>query len=130
MKFLTSNFVQCASKQCVSSGNAFPLTFSALEMVQQEAEFDPEFLVSMLERIDWAALVKVANDLGNESLPDVKPEIDEPFAEGNQGLLQELHSLLIETCIVEGTMKCENCGHTYFIKNSIPNFLLPPHLAA
>ena len=63
MKFLTSNFVQCSSKQCVSSGNAFPLTFSALEMVQQEAEFDPEFLVSMLERIDWAALVKVANDV-------------------------------------------------------------------
>ena len=39
------------------------MTFSALEMVQQEAEFDPEFLVSMLERIDWAALVKVAGDV-------------------------------------------------------------------
>lgn len=63
MKFLTSNFVQCASKQCVSAGKAFPLTFSALEMVQQEADFDPEFIASMLERIDWPALIKVANDV-------------------------------------------------------------------
>jgi len=43
-------------------------------------------------------------------------------------MMQELHSLLLETQISEGSLVCGNCGHEYKIKEGIANFLLPNHL--
>ena len=43
-------------------------------------------------------------------------------------LLRELHTLLLETQVMEGKMVCGNCGHEYKIKEGIANFLLPNHL--
>lgn len=79
----------------------------------------------MLERLDWDAIVKVAADLGNTGLPSQKPQdIDH-----DEKMLKDLHSLLVETQIVDGQMVCGSCNHVYHIKNSIASFLLPPHLA-
>ncbi|VEU19851.1 DEKNAAC100774 [Brettanomyces naardenensis] len=125
MKFLTTNFVKCAVKSCDASEKSFPLKYEECQLQSEEQEFNPAFIVSMLDRIDWDALVSVAADLGNRSIPAEKPE----NIEQNEALLRELHSLLLETQIVEGKMMCQNCGHIYYIKDSIPNFLLPPHLA-
>lgn len=128
MKFLTTNFVKCAVKTCDSSTDAFPLLFSECQIVQEELEYNPEFIVHMLDRLEWAAVVQVARDLGNESLPAIKPENLDPIMEDDQVVLRDLHTLLVETQIIEGKMTCRSCQHVYFIKNSIPNFLLPPHL--
>lgn len=128
MKFLTSNFVKCAIKTCDSSTESFPLQFSDCQLVQEELDYNPDFIVHMLERLDWDAILKVAADLGNNSLPPVKPENLDPIMEDDQAVLKDLHTLLVETQIVEGKMTCRNCEHIYYIKNSIPNFLLPPHL--
>ena len=103
MKFITTNFVKCAIKSCDSSDKSFPLQYSECQLVQEEQDFNGEFIASMLEGID-------------------------PIMEDDQAILKDLHTLLVETQIVEGKMTCGNCGHIYYIKNSIPNFLLPPHL--
>lgn len=125
MKFLTTNFVKCAVKSCDGSENSFPLKYENCKLQLEEQDFNPEFIISMLERLDWDAIIKVASDLGNTSLPLKKPEnIDE-----NNEMLKDLHSLLIETQITDGEMICGNCNHIYYIKNSIASFLLPPHLA-
>lgn len=42
--------------------------------------------------------------------------------------MRDLHTLLLETQVVEGKMVCGNCGHEYKIKEGIANFLLPNHL--
>lgn len=128
MKFLTTNFVKCAVKSCDSSVDSFPLHFSECQLVQEEQEYNADFIVHMLERLDWSAVLKVAEDLGNNLLPPTKPENLDPIMEDDQAILKSLHTLLMETQIVEGKMICRNCEHIYFIKNSIPNFLLPPHL--
>lgn len=128
MKFLTTNFVKCAIKACDSSTDAFPLQYTECQLAQEEQEFNPEFLCHMLDRLDWPAVLRVAQDLGNDSLPPTKPTDIDPIMEEDQPLLKDLHTLLNETRIVEGKMTCRNCGHIYHIKNSIPNFLLPPHL--
>lgn len=133
MKFLTTNFVQCAVPDCAKSSDAFPLKYEDAQLVQKELDFDPLFVVNMLPKLDWAALVQVAQDMGNNSLPTVKPELepsqDVVSAPENEKLLRDLHTLLLETQITEGKMVCRNCGFVYYIKNSIANFLLPPHLA-
>ncbi|KAH3680175.1 hypothetical protein WICPIJ_008356 [Wickerhamomyces pijperi] len=126
MKFLTTNFVKCSIKTCDATTESFPLKYTNCELIQSSQDFNPDFILSMLDRLDWSALVKVAQDLGNSALPPVKPE-GEMLNDVN--LLQDLHTLLLETCITEGEMTCQHCGHIYYIKNSIPNFLLPPHLA-
>lgn len=128
MKFLTTNFVKCAVKSCDSSPNAFPLQYSECQLVQEELEFNAEFICHIIERLDWDAVVKVASDLGNNQIPPTKPVDLDPIMEDDQAVLRDLHSLLVQTQIMEGKMTCANCGHIYHIKNSIPNFLLPPHL--
>ncbi|CUM67772.1 uncharacterized protein PRCAT00005477001 [Priceomyces carsonii] len=128
MKFLTTNFVKCAVKSCDSLVESFPLQYSECQLVQEEQEYNPEFISHMLERLEWDAVLKVANDLGHTSLPTSKPEGLDPIMEDDQPILKDLHSLLVETQIIEGKMTCRNCGHIYYVKNSIPNFLLPPHL--
>jgi len=125
MKFITTNFVRCAVKSCDGSENSFPLRFEDCKMQLEEIEFNAEFIISMLERLDWNAIIKVANDLGNTSLPPQKPD----DIDNNEVMLKDLHSLLMETQIVEGKMICGNCNHIYYIKDSIASFLLPPHLA-
>ncbi|KAK6457267.1 uncharacterized protein RJT20DRAFT_38330 [Scheffersomyces xylosifermentans] len=128
MKFITTNFVKCAIKGCQSSTEAFPLKYEDCQLAQEEQEYNPEFIAHMLERLNWPAIIQVAKDLGNESLPPTKPESLDPIMEDDQAVLRDLHTLLLETQIVEGRMICRNCEHVYHIKNSIPNFLLPPHL--
>lgn len=122
MKFLTTNFVRCPIKTCATTTKSFPLKFQETQLVQEEEEFNEQFMESMLERLDWDAVVKVALDLGNTSIPLVKPELVEEL------LLRDLHHLLMETKIIEGKMVCGNCEHVFYVKDGIPNFLLPPHL--
>lgn len=119
---------------CDTSNDNFPLSYdgSKCQLEQDESiEFNPEFLVNILDRVEWSAILQVAADLGNTSLPPNKPvfENKNSLNEDDMAVLRDLHILLIQTSIVEGEMKCKNCGHTYYIKNSIPNLLLPPHLA-
>ena len=40
----------------------------------------------------------------------------------------DLHSVLVETEIIEGQLVCGNCGHEYGVREGIANFLLPSHL--
>lgn len=96
--------------------------------MREEVEYNPEFIVHMLDRLEWDAVVAVARDLGNTSLPSLKPTDLDPIMEDDQVILRDLHDLLMNTQIAEGKMICRNCSHVYHIKNSIPNFLLPPHL--
>lgn len=134
MKFLTTNFLKCSVQACDTSNDNFPLSYdgSKCQLEQDESvEFNPEFLVNILDRVEWPAILQVAADLGNTSLPPNKPvfENKNSLNEDEMAVLRDLHILLIQTSIVEGEMKCKNCGHIYYIKNSIPNLLLPPHLA-
>ncbi|QLG73517.1 hypothetical protein HG535_0F00270 [Zygotorulaspora mrakii] len=134
MKILTTNFLKCAVKACDKSNDNFPLRYSGseCELVQDPSiEFNEEFMTNIMDRIDWDAVLSVAGDLGNTNLPSTKPLLNtaEQLSEDDLAVLRDLHVLLVQTSIKEGTMTCRNCGHVYYIKNSIPNLLLPPHLA-
>ncbi|AMD20590.1 HDL154Cp [Eremothecium sinecaudum] len=135
MKFLTTNFLKCAVPACDSSNDNFPLHYigEKCQLQQDESlEFNAQFLLRILDRVDWNAVVAVAHDLGNSSLPAAKPELPrepEQLSEEQMVILRDLHTLFVQTSIAEGEMQCRNCGQIYYIKNSIPNLLLPPHLA-
>lgn len=68
MKLMTTNFVQCAVRSCAKTSDAFPLKYSEVQMVQQEVDFDPAFLLGLLPRLDWPSLVQVCEEVSQEWL--------------------------------------------------------------
>ncbi|KAI9031731.1 hypothetical protein CLU79DRAFT_729817 [Phycomyces nitens] len=121
MRLITHNLLQCHVKNCNS--NNFPLKIEDAQVELIEADFNPEFLVNMLPKIDWPVLVNTAKQLGIPNLPAQVPE----DAEQNEAFLQGLHSVLLETHIQQGRMICPGCGHVFNIKEGIPNMLLAEH---
>ncbi|KAI5795229.1 adoMet-dependent tRNA methyltransferase complex subunit Trm112 [Geopyxis carbonaria] len=124
MKILTTNYITCAVRTCKSVPNSFPLHYKDAEVAREEVELNPAFLTNILPRIEWGALVQTAVELGFTTLPTEKPTLENMTDE----TLRDLHTLLIETQVMEGKLVCANCGHEYNIKEGIANFLLPTHL--
>ncbi|ORX81105.1 Trm112p-domain-containing protein [Basidiobolus meristosporus CBS 931.73] len=121
MRLITHNMLQCHAKGCTNDN--FPLRFEEVEMEVEEVDMNPEFLVNFLPKLDWAALIKTAVQLGINDLPETLPE----NAADDEEFLQKLHTVLMETRVQEGRMVCNGCGHIYRIKNGIPNMLLAEH---
>jgi len=144
MKILTLNFLNCAVKTCRASSNNFPLHPKDAELVQDDIELNPQFLINILPRLEWAALRTTATEvppgrdecfcasqlisvqLGFPTLPEQAPTAEE--LQDDEAMLKELHNLLVQTQINEGKLVCFNCGHEYGIREGIANFLLPSHL--
>ena len=59
MRLITHNMLQCHVKNCSAPQN-YPLKLKEVELDQQEAEFNAQFLVNMLPRLDWPALYSTA----------------------------------------------------------------------
>lgn len=72
--------------------------------------------------------VPEASAQGAQSGPDQAPQKQQQNSQEQESLLRNLHTILLETQIVEGILVCGNCGHEYPIKESVANFLLPSHL--
>jgi len=126
MKILTLNFLTCAVKACKSSSASFPLHPKDCSLVSDTIAPNPKLLLNILPRVDWDALIVTASELGFPSLPPAPPTAAD--LESDAKMQAELHALLLETQISEGSLVCGNCGHEYRIKEGIANFLLPSHL--
>lgn len=104
MKFLTTNFVQCAVKACSKTGEEFPLKYSvesvSEDLVHQEADFDADFILNLMPKLQWHALVAVARDLGDDSLPEEKPNLELLDEDEKDLFIQNLHRMLVEVSIL------------------------------
>ncbi|KAG2234258.1 hypothetical protein BDF21DRAFT_359800 [Thamnidium elegans] len=121
MRLITHNMLQCHVKNC--NNNNFPLRFEDVQVELIEADFNPEFLSNMLNKIEWDALYNTAIQLGINTLPAQMPE----DAEENEEFLKLVHNVLLETHVQQGQMVCPNCAHVYKIRDGIPNMLLAEH---
>jgi multifunctional methyltransferase subunit TRM112 len=152
MKILTTNFLTCAVKSCKSSSASFPLHFRDAVLERTEIDFNPLFVRNILPRVNWEALKVTATELGVGSMvpeqnpgevadeveqsADVEMDVEKEDADGEENttkeideeVLKKLHTLLLETGVVEGKLVCGNCGFEYPIKEGVGNFLLPAHL--
>ncbi len=66
MKVLSLNFLACAVKACKSSSNSYPLHPKDAELVQDDIELNPEMLINVLPRLDWAALRTTSSEVSVE----------------------------------------------------------------
>lgn len=75
----------------------------------------------MIPRLSWEAVRSSAQVVGcADQLPAEVPE----DAAANEEFLQQLHHVLLEVDITEGTMECPETGRQFQILNGIPNMLL------
>jgi multifunctional methyltransferase subunit TRM112 len=61
MRLITHNVLQCNIKNCTS--NNFPLLIENAQIEQISVEFNPNFLVNFISRLDWAALKNAARQV-------------------------------------------------------------------
>lgn len=63
MKVLSLNFLTCAVKACKSSSDSYPLHPKDAELVQDDIEVNPDMLINVLPRLDWAALRTTSSEV-------------------------------------------------------------------
>lgn len=115
MKLLTHNMLLSPGTR-----NGFPLAIEAEKIETVETEFNPGFVVRMVEKLEYPALVATIATLGmQDSLPKDLPQ---KFTE-DQGFLRALHHVLLEIEIVEGTLVCPETGKRFPVKDGIPSML-------
>lgn len=61
VRLITHNLLACHAKGCNS--NNFPLAFNDAKTEIREAEFNSDFLIGFLPKIEWSALVKTARQV-------------------------------------------------------------------
>jgi len=119
MKLLVHNMLTSNMIKGVTKG--FPLGIEATKIEEKEAEFNPEFISRMVPKLDWEALVSTAKSIGQgEALP---PSLPENYQEDDT-FLRNLHHVLIEVELVEGSLVCPETGRKFPVSNGIPNMLL------
>lgn len=73
MKVLTLNFMTCAVKACKGTAASYPLHLKDVELVQDELELNPDAIINILPRLDWAALkttsTEVRHHIGGALVP-------------------------------------------------------------
>mmetsp|Transcript_24720 Transcript_24720/g.57579 ORF Transcript_24720/g.57579 Transcript_24720/m.57579 type:complete len:116 (-) Transcript_24720:295-642(-) len=115
MKLLTHNMLTSPGVH-----NGFPLAIEVESMEVVEADFNADFIVRMVEKLEYDALVTTVAGLGMEGkLPGSVPD---GFAE-NEEFLRALHHVLLEVDIVEGQLVCPETGKKFPIKEGIPSML-------
>lgn len=83
-------------------------------------EFNPDFLACMIPEVEWALLLEAADTL---HLVEVPKGLTEGY-EHNEKFLREMHQVLLEVEVLEGTLKCSESRGLFPISWGIPNMPL------
>ncbi|XP_053430808.1 multifunctional methyltransferase subunit TRM112-like protein [Nycticebus coucang] len=98
---------------CVGWSPWFPPTHQTTEVHINPVEFNPEFMECMIPKVEWAAVLEVADTL---HLPK---ELIEGY-EHDEKFLRKMHHILLEVDVLEGTLQCPESGCLFPITRGIP----------
>ncbi|PVD22417.1 hypothetical protein C0Q70_18229 [Pomacea canaliculata] len=119
MKLLTHNILTSNIIKGVTRG--FPLKIKSSRLEVKEVDFNPDFILRILPKLDWSALRQAATEVGyGNGLPEELPS----SLEGDDSLQKTIHNILLQVEIVEGELECPETGRKFPIQNGIPNMLL------
>lgn len=118
MKLLTHNLLSSHVRGVGPRG--FPLRLQATEVRINPVEFNPDFVARMIPKVEWAALLEAAETLHLVEVP--KGPIE--GYEHDEKFLRQMHHVLLEVDVLEGTLQCPESGRLFPISRGIPNMLL------
>nr|CAG4647593.1 EOG090X0LTV [Megafenestra aurita]SVE92804.1 EOG090X0LTV [Megafenestra aurita] len=119
MKLLTHNLLTSRSLKGVTVG--YPLAIAARDVKVVEVEFNREFIIRMIQKVDWPVLYKAAESLGH--LNDLPLSVVEDF-ENNEDFLKKTHHVLMEVEVINADLICPETGRKFPITDGIPNMLV------
>lgn len=119
MKLLTHNLLMCNKKGCTI--NNYPLTIQASKVIAKPNKYDEELLRRFLKKIDLNGLNSACKDI-NILKVDMLTLTEEQ--KNSKEFLEYLNTVLFETLIEEGSLKCNHCEREYPIKQGIPDMVL------
>ena len=117
MRLLTHNLLMCNRKQC---SGGFPLRIVARETKVTESEFNAAHIRSMLNRIEYSALLEAAGSVGMATLP---PTFSPSDLEDDM-FLRAVHEVIMDFHVEEGDLVCPKCERKFPVSMGIPNMLL------
>nr|SVE70836.1 EOG090X0LTV [Daphnia similis]SVE71467.1 EOG090X0LTV [Daphnia similis]SVE72100.1 EOG090X0LTV [Daphnia similis] len=118
MKLLTHNILTSKCLKGVTVG--YPLGIVAKEIKVNEVEFNPEFISRMIQKVDWPALCKAAENLGH--IDDLPSAVVDDY-ENNEEFLKKAHHFLMEIEVINGDLICPETGRKFPVTDGIPNML-------
>ena len=120
MNLLTHNLIKCNMKKCI---NGYPLRIGANKIDKRQDEIDDEFVKRTLKKVDLNALIIGSQDMkiidDNSALKNLKEEDIE-----KKDVLNDLKTILFKSLLIEGILKCPDCGTEYPVKNGIPDMVV------
>jgi|TARA_B110000208_G_C11648890_1_gene387277 multifunctional methyltransferase subunit TRM112 len=120
------------NKKGVSSGYPLqivvatdPTTGNVLEGAVQtsESEFNVEFIVRMIPKLEWGVFVNAARQMGCDGAQTLPSQFTQDL-NTNEQFLRVVHHCLLEVRLVEGFLVCPESQRKFPVNNSIPNMLL------
>nr|CAG4637538.1 EOG090X0LTV [Ceriodaphnia reticulata]SVE73345.1 EOG090X0LTV [Ceriodaphnia reticulata] len=118
MKLLTHNMLTSKCLKGVTVG--YPLGILAKEVKVVEVEFNPEFISRMIQKVDWPALCKAAENVGH--MNELPPTLVDDY-ENNEEFLKKAHHFLMEIEVINGDLVCPETGRKFPVTDGIPNML-------
>ncbi|GLD92427.1 hypothetical protein PINS_up000960 [Pythium insidiosum] len=133
MRLLTHNMLLCNVKACQETASREPgqrpLNFP-LKIVPEmdgvvvlETVFSKQFMLHIMNSIDYPALVQTTKELNHPDVP-VLPDTLPQDLSNEEDLLKQIHRVILDTNIVEGELVCNNCARSYPVTNAVPNMML------
>ncbi|KAG8522661.1 Multifunctional methyltransferase subunit TRM112-like protein [Galemys pyrenaicus] len=130
MKLLTHNLLSSHVRGVGPRG--FPLRLQATEVRINPVEFNPDFVARMIPKVEWAALLEAADTVRTLFPPPLRSglhlvEVPKGPVEGyeqDEKFLRQMHHVLLEVDVLEGTLQCPESGRLFPISRGIPNMLL------
>ncbi|KAJ0402406.1 hypothetical protein P43SY_004115 [Pythium insidiosum] len=133
MRLLTHNMLLCNVKACQETASREPgqrpLNFP-LKIVPEmdgvvvlETVFSKQFMLHIMNSIDYPALVHTTKELNHPDVPILPDTLPQDLA-NEEELLKQIHRVILDTNIVEGELVCNNCARSYPVSNAVPNMML------
>ncbi|KAG1659706.1 Multifunctional methyltransferase subunit TRM112-like protein [Nymphon striatum] len=101
--------------------NSLILHQGARDVKVSEVNFNPDFIVKMLPKLDLEVLQKAAENVGHST---VLPKLLNENFEKDDDLLKRAHHVLLEVDVINGELICPETGKKFPINDGIPNMLL------
>mmetsp|Transcript_28424 Transcript_28424/g.43531 ORF Transcript_28424/g.43531 Transcript_28424/m.43531 type:complete len:136 (+) Transcript_28424:110-517(+) len=130
MRLLTHNYMQSTVK---GTEKGYPLKIEADKLEFDQSPFDPDFVRSLLPKIDYEILLFAVGQIAEKceedlsavvTLPKLPETINISNASEDEELLKKLHLLMFDIHVVEGHLICPDTGRRFRIIMGIPNMIL------
>ena len=120
MRLLAHNSFVCPKPKC----RGFPLVLTAAQVIQEKKDFDADFIVNVLEILDYPALRQSCQQVGITDMPPHLPSLEQIPPEQQEPFLRSLHKVLLETKLLEGNLRCPKCNAELQISQGIVHCLV------